>query len=111
MVNNSIFVSVGELIRVGEDIQVTIDCGQLIDDAINSGVQNPTVNWYDNHGTPIDGRYTFSNAVISADGRQCTIPHTSLPHRIGMDGNYTCQVCSDANTCINASSYYFVCLW
>ena len=109
MVNDSVFVFVGEPVRVGEDIRVTMDCSRLIDDVINNGTQNTTVTWYDHIGTPIDGRYVASGAVISADGRQCIIPVTSIIPQYGIDGDYTCEVCSDANACITRSTTLFVC--
>ena len=38
---------VGELVITPEDIWVTIDCGQLIDEvASTTNVTNPTVTWY-----------------------------------------------------------------
>ena len=36
---------IGEPVIVPDDVRVTIDCSQLIDQAISSGVPNPAVTW------------------------------------------------------------------
>ena len=110
VVNDSVFVFVGKPVVVGEDIRVTIDCSQLIDNAISNGTKNPTVTWYDTGGRPaVDGHAGY--AEISADGRQCIFPSTFIPHgaHLPIDGNYTCEVCSDPDTCVNRSTMFTVC--
>ena len=101
---------VGEQVRVVEeaDIKVIIDCSQLMDSAINKGIQNPTVMWYNVYGTPINGSF-FHVAEISADSRQCTITEFSHGYQFEINGNYTCEVCSNSNTCVNRSTILHIC--
>lgn len=110
MVNNSLTVYVGEVVRVGEEVRLTIDCSQLIDAAIGSGNLNPDVTWYGIHGLPITN-LTSPYAEVSADNRQLIFPETLVPYgaHLGIDGNYTCEVCSDADTCVNNSTTLYVC--
>ena len=95
VINESVVVFVGERVIVPEYVQLTVNCSPLIDQAISSGVLNPTVNWF------IDGNELYNrslpNIVISADRRLLIITDTLLffGGRLGNDGNYTCDVCKD----------------
>ena len=104
-VNGSVTVLIGETIIVEEDVQVIIDCSQLIATAIS----NITVIWLKN-GYPITNG-TAVNTVISADHRFCIITDT-LPseggRKVGTDGDYTCKICS-ITTCINMTSPQITC--
>ena len=100
---------IGETIIVKENVQVTIDCGQLIDTAINNRISNITVIWYKDRNSITNG--TAVNTVISADRRLCTITNT-LPsqggRQLGTDGSYTCEVCN-VTTCIKLTSPQIIC--
>ena len=108
VVNESVTVLVGEPVIVQEDVQVIIDCSQLIDDTINNGSSNTIVTW------SIDGFLLSNgsalNVVISADNRLCIITDSQLAvgGLLGNDGNYTCEVCNDT-ICVNQTSSYRVC--
>ena len=107
MVNKSLVVFVGETVRVGEDIRVTIDCGPLIDEAINNGISNPTVTWLINSYREAElSNGSISNVVVSADKRFCII--TTFIGLYGNDGQYTCEVCNNT-ICMNKTSHVFVC--
>lgn len=109
MVNNSITVDVGQTIIAREDVQVTIDCGHLIDDKISSGVQRPTVTWYKDGAKLITG--SAINVIISHNGRLCIITETLLPvgGQLGTDGNYTCEVCSGTTDCASKGTMLILC--
>ena len=97
MSNESEVVFIGETFIFGEGVQVIIDCGRLIDATIDStGISNPVITWYKN-GSPISNGSAL-NVEISADNRSCIIIETLLPMggQFGTDGNYTCEVCTDA---------------
>ena len=100
VINESLIVFVGEPVIVGQDVRVTIDCGQLINETIDNGTANPVVTWCK------DGREISNgseiNVVLSTDSRFCMITETlmAVGGQLGTDGNYTCKVC-DNNTCIN----------
>ena len=92
MVNEAVAVLVGEPVIVPDHVRVTIDCSQLIDQAISSGVPNPTVTWHRDRLELSNG--SALNVVISADRRLLIITDTLvklLGTRTG--GNYTCNVC------------------
>ena len=112
VVNDSVFVFVGEPVTVGEGVRVTIDCSQLIDEATNNGSKNFTITWYNPYGTPHnDSCSTYFN--VSADSMQLIFPNTSVSLAIDghlvVDGNYTCEVCGDTDACINRSTLLYVC--
>ena len=46
VINESVVVFAGELVIVPEYERLTVDCSPLIDQAISSGIPNPTVNWF-----------------------------------------------------------------
>ena len=88
-------VLVGEPVIVQSNLRVTIDCSQLIDQAISSGVPNLTVTWHkDGFGFRLLNGST-PEVVISADRRLLIIVETSMDIAgyIGNYGNYTCNVC------------------
>ena len=108
VVNETVVVFVGEPVIVREDVQVTINCSQLIDEAINNGISNPNVTWYKD-GVAITNS-SHMNIFISADDRLCIITDTSLSidDQLGTAGNYTCEVCNTTG-CINETTSQFVC--
>ena len=107
MVNNTVEVNVGQDVIVNrEGIRVTIDCTQLIN---NTGVQNPTVNWYKDGVTITNG--SAVNVIISNDDRLCIITNTLLTvdGQAGTGGSYTCEVCNGTTNCISKKSTHVVC--
>ena len=67
---------IGEPLIVGEDAQVTIDCGPLIDEAINNGTANPTITWYRNGLEFFNG--SAANVLVTVDRRLCIISGTTV---------------------------------
>ena len=108
VINESVVVFIGEPVIVGEDERVTIDCGQLIDKVIDSGIANPSVTWCKD-GFPLTTGSAV-NVVISPDNRFCTITDTLLAvgGQIGTNGNYTCKVCN-TSACREETSSLSVC--
>jgi len=99
VINESIVVFSGDSLRVREDVRVTINCSNLIDQAINAGFPNPTVTWIKD-GLPVTNA-TPSNVVISADNRFCIIDTLmARGGQLGNDGNYSCEVCTGVNCTI-----------
>ena len=96
MINESVVVLAGEPVIVGDDVRVVIDCGQLIDRAIMSGIPNPTVNWLKDE-TLLDRNGSVPNVIISGDRRRLIITDTLLAvgGQLGNEGYYTCDVCTD----------------
>ena len=94
-----------------EGVAVNIDCGQQIDDVINTTGINPRVTWYKNGIILTNG--SERNIVISEDERLCIISATSLAvgGELGTSGNYTCRVCAGDSTadCLVNSSHQYVC--
>ena len=111
VINGSVVVFVGEPVVVGEDVRVTIDCSQLIDEAIADGIPNPTVTWF-RDGDKLTNA-TVTAVEISADMRLCIITDTSLAvgGQLGNDGQYTCEVCEDPTdkNCRNATTSNAIC--
>ena len=100
-------IFVGQNIRVEVNKQIIIDCGPLID---ATEVTNITkINWIYNNN-PLSNIST-PNVLISQDERQCIITGTLLGvgGQLGNSGDYTCEVCSDLNTCMSNSSFIAVC--
>ena len=85
----------GENVTVGDDQRVIIDCSEVIDQAIMSGIPNPTVNWFRDGNMLSNG--SVANVIISGDRRRLIITDTLLAvgGQIGNDGDYTCDVCTD----------------
>ena len=124
MVNGSLVVLIGQTIKLEEDVQVIIDCSQLIDAVANNETFNPNVTWYKNEIQIVNG--SAINAEISSDTRFCIINCTlsdqvgsgenvaidenfgSANVDFGTSGNYTCEVCN-VSTCINLTSPKFIC--
>ena len=98
-------IPVGESIKVGVVERVFIDCGPLID--ATDGDSN--VTWYYNGRKLTNG--TVPNVVVSQDKKQSIILVSSLAvdEHPGNSGNYTCEVCSDINTCTTHTSTADVC--
>ena len=110
-VNDSVLAFVGESVVVGENIRVIIDCGRHINDSIAiSGILIPTVTWYDNYGNSLNNGNT-AYAEISADGRQCIFPKTAIfdDSQVNRNGNYTCEVCTGPDICVNMTTELYVC--
>ena len=108
-VNNTVIVNVGQDVTVNrEGVELTINCTQLINDKIKSGVQNPTVKWYKDGINLTTG--SVPNVAISNDGSLCVITSTLLTMggQSGTGGNYTCEVCNTTN-CISETSTHIVC--
>jgi len=103
VVDESIVVSSGDPVRVREDVRVTINCSNLIDQAINAGFLNPTISWTKD-GVPLTNG-SQPSVVISADNRLCIITNTlmGVGGQLGNDGSYSCEVCTGVNCTINES--------
>ena len=99
-------IFVGENVKVGMGKQIIMDCGPLID---ATEVTIEMINWIHNANPLSNG--TVPNVVISQDERQCIITASLLAAggQLGNAGNYTCEVCSDLNTCMSNSSIVDVC--
>ena len=110
VINDSVTVFVGEPVITPEDIRVTIDCGPLIDEVVNTtNVTNPTVTWYKDGAALTTG--SAFNVEISDDSRFCVITDTLLAvgGQLGTDGNYTCEVCSTPTNCQRKDTGTAVC--
>ena len=110
VVNDSVTVFVGEPIITPEDIRVTIDCGQLIDEVINTtNVTKPAVTWYKDGAALTTG--SEINVEISDDRIFCVITDTLLPvgGQLGTHGNYSCEVCSTPTNCQRKDTAAAVC--
>ena len=106
-------VFVGEPVIVGEFVQVTMNCSELIGQVIDStGVSTNIINWYKD-GRKITNGSEF-NVVLSTDKRLCIITD-NLPAVRGQlgttDGIYTCEVCTDATmmNCMMNSTITNIC--
>ena len=72
----SVVMFAGEPVITPEDIRVTIDFGQLIDEVVNTtGITNPNVTWFHDRRALLDNRSVI-NVLISADKRFCVITDT-----------------------------------
>ena len=89
-------MSAGEPVIVSDDIRLVIDCGQLIDRAIMSGIPNPTVIWHIKDG-PILRNETAPYIILSRDRRRLIITDTlvAVGGQLGNKDIYTCDVCTD----------------
>ena len=98
----SLVVSINETDRIStkEGIELTIDCGSLIDAA---GIPNPIIRWYKNDVLLTNG--SVINVVISQDQRLSIITGTLMAAggQLGTEGIYTCEVCN-ATFCAFRSS-------
>ena len=111
MVNNSLYLSSGEDATVRLNVQITIDCKQLIDDLKDKGEPNPTITWtkdgliITNHSVPY--------VIISDDKTLVIITRITFATggQVGNDGNYTCKVCGGDGTadCEKETSCLKVC--
>ena len=110
VVNDSVTVFVGEPVITPEDIRVTIDCGQLIDDVVNTtNVANSPVTWYKDGAVLTTG--SAINVEISDDSRFCVITNTlaAIGGQLGTEGNYFCEVCSTPTQCEISDTSATVC--
>ena len=105
--DQSVTVSVGEPVRVKGGIQVTVDCGPLIDQANEQGFV-PNITWY-REGYPITNR-TDPLAVLSPDERFCIIyiPLQFAIH-IGNHFMWTCEVCEGITNCVRNETAVTIC--
>ena len=110
VINMSLVVFVGDPIIVPEDVRVTIDCGELIDQvSASTGIANPMVTWFKDGTVLMTG--TAINVEISDDGRFCVITDTLLAvgGQLGTDGTYSCEVCSTPINCQTNDTGAVVC--
>ena len=105
-------VFVGEPVIVGQDVQVTMNCSELIGQVIDgTGVSVNIINWYK------DGRKITNgseiNVVLSTDKRLCIITYTlaAAGGQLETDNNYTCEVCTDSTmmNCMMNSTIVNIC--
>ena len=93
VVDISIVVSINEtdVISTKEGIEVTVDCGPLID---ASGIPNPVIKWYKNDVPLSNG--TEMNIIISQNSKLAIITETlmAVGGQLGTEGVYTCEVCN-----------------
>jgi len=110
VVNESVVAYVGELVRVRENVRVTINCSELINRAINDGVPNPTVTWFKDGLALSNGSQLY--VVISDDNRLCIIAYTFflVGGQLGNGGSYTCEVCRNVTTnCMYSTTPVVLC--
>ena len=107
--NNTILVPIGENVIVHENVKVTMDCIELMQD---KGEENPHITWIKNTAV-IERNATEVNVFISGDERYCIVSSTQLAvgGQFGTTGNYTCKVCGGDGTvdCVNKTSSQVVC--
>ena len=98
VVNESVVVFVGEPVTVREDVRVTINCSNVIQQARDAGFTNPNITWYKDGFVLTNA--TAPNVVISEDKTLCIITDTLLAvgGQVGNDGNYTCEVCAGTSS-------------
>ena len=106
--DNTILVAIGENVFVQENVEVTMDCIELIDDLKREGEVNPMITWSKNGLTL--SNLSQTNVIITNKKRYCTITVTQLAigGEFGTSGNYTCQVC-DQIGCEQKTSSHIVC--
>lgn len=102
--DSTLLISIGENIAVRENVEITINCSDLIE---NIGPKNYTINWIKDEITLTSG--SVKNVFMSDDKRYCVITAT-----LETAGDYTCQVCVPDDTnlaknCINRTSSQIVC--
>ena len=111
MVNNSLHLPSGEDATVRLDVQITIDCKQLIDDLKDKGELNPTITW--TKDGLILTNDSVPNVFISEDMRLVIVTRvaSATGGQVGNDGNYTCKVCGGNSTadCEEETSSLKVC--
>ena len=82
--------------------EVVIDCGQIIHSSSMEGVIS-TIAWYKNGRRITKG--SVVNVVVAANNRTITI----TADQVGIEGNYSCEVCTDDETCQDETSVVDVC--
>ena len=99
-------IDIGQNIKLGTDEQIIINCGPLID---ATKMTNRMVNWTHDSNPLSNG--SVPDVVISQDERRCILNETVLAvgSQLGNSGNYTCEVCSDQNTCMSSSTIIDIC--
>ena len=110
--DNILLVAIGENVVVQENVEVTMDCIELIDKIKGKGEVNPMITWSKNEFTL--SNLSQTNVIITHEKRYCTITATQLAvgGELGTDGNYTCKVCSKSSDqigCEQNTSSVIVC--
>ena len=110
--DNTVRVAIGENVVVQENVEVTMDCLELIDDIKGKGEENPMITWSKNELEL--SNLSQTNVIITHEKRYCTITATQLAigGELGTAGNYTCEVCgrsSDQIGCEQKTSSHIVC--
>ena len=110
--DNTILVAIGENVFVQENVEVTMDCIELINDLKEKGEVNPEITWSKN-GLVLSN-LSQTNVIITHERRYCTITATQLAvgGELGTDGDYTCKVCSNISDqigCEQNTSSVMVC--
>ena len=110
MENNSLNVFVGARVVVGEGVQVTIDCGLLIENIKNETGEIPTTTWWYKNGQNLSNG-SATNVILSQDNKLLILTQSTLSSggQLGTSGDYTCEVCSNTTDCINETSIHKVC--
>ena len=100
--------SIGEPIVVPENIQVVVDCGQIIDGAATEG-RFSKITWYKDGRTISNG--SDVNVVVAVDSRTIIITKTSLrtAAHTSIEGIYSCEVCTGDKTCEEKTSEVEIC--
>ena len=109
MVNNSLYLTSGENATVGLDVQITVDCKQLINDIKDKGEPNPNITWTKD-GIALTND-SIPNVTISEDKVIVIVTRIAYATggQVGNDGNYTCEVCGGTAGCKNETSCLKVC--
>ena len=98
--DNAMVVAIGENVVVQENVKLTMDYIELIDNLKEKGEENPDITWIKD-GVPFSN-HTLINAFISHDKRYCiispTLSYVNIDGRPGITSDdYTCRVCSRNN--------------
>jgi len=103
----SFFAFIGEPIVVPESVQVTIDCGPVIDQANISG-EIFNITWRKCSRIIFNGSHV--NVVLAPDNKTIVITDTlrGFPCQLGTDGMYECEVCG-AVCFMNVSNHEICC--
>ena len=105
-------MTIGENVVVQENVEVTMDCIELIDNLKGKGEVNPEITWSKN-GLVLSN-LSQTNVIITHGRRYCIITATQLAvgGELGTAGNYTCKVCSKSSDeigCEQNTSSQIVC--
>jgi len=102
VVNMSLVIFAGEPVVVPEDIQVTIDCGRLINETRDTLGVVANITWKKNGRIIVND--SEINVVLSPDNSTLFITDTLLgtPAQVGTNGLYECEVCG-GNACVSVN--------